>query len=612
MNHDYTQGPLLLLAGPGTGKTYSLLETIKTHVQKAFEHSDFFEATLTNAAANDFITDARREISPDFESSSTLHYRAKGILHNHAALANLNPDFAVIDDTCEKVILRDICYILGRPASNIGGELREYREASAKYLPIKSDFSRTYQKAQFFYAAVDWFDVVKLVCQLLEQHQQVRDKECNRFQFLLIDEYQDLNPAEQRFVELLLNGRTTLLAVGDDDQSIYGGRYACPRGIVSFDERYPNAAKKALPVTSRLPSRIIKPSDTLISRNTIREPKKRLIPLNRTEDRAGGGFVVSVNLKSGKAEQEFIRKAIAELLTQRIPPGDILVLCNCSALGLDLIKTIEDSEDQIPIRNDLEKDQDSDERKLLLRYICKFVSHQGDNLSLRIILHKLLETDPNGLSFLVKHSLEQEISLWKTINNRKVVGQLENTASVISDFVAVAKKAFEFDDFKERLNCILSAIPSLSDLLRLVQDEDEQSDEVGDKEESKEAKHAVGFMTIHNSKGLDADFVFIPFMEQSIGLPAVDTEEKRRLFYVAITRAKVGVTISWAWSRGTNKRFKCAGSGGGWKDRKPSSFITECGISPNLCSPHASTSASEIALRILSKHAARVHSFDKS
>lgn len=111
MNHDYSQSSLILLVGPVTGKTYSLLETIKNQLENGLDQSDFFKATLTNAAANDFILDARKQIIPEFKSSSTLHHRTKGILHNHAVLLNLNPNFTVIDEKYEKLILRDICLI---------------------------------------------------------------------------------------------------------------------------------------------------------------------------------------------------------------------------------------------------------------------------------------------------------------------------------------------------------------------------------------------------------------------------------------------------------------------------------------------------------------------
>jgi len=609
VDHDYTKGPLLLLAGPGTGKTYSLLETIKTRLKKGLDYFDFFEATLTNAAVDDFISDAKEQITPEFKSSSTLHSRAKGILHLYAALLGLDPNFTVIDGKCQTLILRDMCYMFG---SCVDKELEEYEEASAKCLPIKSDFSRVYQKIQFFYAAIDWFDVVRLACQLLGKHQEVRDKECGKFRFLLIDEYQDLNPADQEFVQLLLNGRTNLLVVGDDDQSIYSHRYADPEGIVTLDNRYSNISKEVLPVSSRLPSEVINASYSLISKNRIRKPKERLIALSDTEQRADGGFVISVNLKSAKAEQQFIGEAIIGLLNQQISPNQILVLCNCRTLGIELVSVLQDSRYRIPIQSNLEKAQGTNERKLLLECIRKFMFNQEDNLSLRMILDKLIGTHCNDSSFLVRYALQKGISLWQTIKTERITAQLENTGSIINEFVGAIQKAIQFDDCKDRLNCILCEVCSLSDLLRLIKDEYELSDGVGDRKDLKENKDRVRFMTLHNSKGLDADFIFIPFMEDSIGLPAVDTEEKRRLLYVAITRAKVGVIFSWAWSRHTDKRFKCSGSGGSTTKRKPSPFIAECGVSPNLRFPDADPSSSRVAIEILLKYAVHVCSFSES
>jgi superfamily I DNA/RNA helicase len=86
---------------------------------------------------------------------------------------------------------------------------------------------------------------------------------------------------------------------------------------------------------------------------------------------------------------------------------------------------------------------------------------------------------------------------------------------------------------------------------------------------------------MHSSKGLDADFIFIPFMEDSLSLPAKDIEEMRRLLYVALTRAKVGVIFSWAWNRSSQSRFNCSGKGGNTIERLPSKFIRDCGINPS-------------------------------
>jgi|GEM_PF-5554454 len=613
LTHDYTQGPLLVLAGPGTGKTYSILETIKAQLERGFQHSDFFEATLTNAAARDFIKDARKQIAPDFGSSSTLHHRAIGILHQHAALLGLNPSFTVVEGKYEELIRADMCYMLGYSDGRVRRELQHYKESSAENSPTAPHLSSVYEELQRFYAAIDWFDVMKLACRLLEKRQEVRDAECKKFKFLLIDEYQDLNPAEQRFVELLLNGCTNLLAVGDDDQSIYSGRYADPKGITTFSARYPKARKEVLPVSSRLPSKVIDASYSLISKNTTRDPlkDKKVVPLNKTEKRADGGFVISVDLKSGKAEQEFVCDAITLLLDQGTSPNQILVLCSCSALGMELIRAIQDSGKQLPIQNELERGEVVDERRFLLRHVRRFMHNQEDNLSLRLILDKLLETHPYGSSFLVKQSLQQKASLWQTTRNQCLTSQLENSGAMVDEFVRVVQKATQLDDSLDQLKCIFSEMDALRNLLGLLEDKHGANNDVDDEQEAEQIKEGVQFMTLHSSKGLDADYVFIPFMEESIGLVAPDTEEKRRLLYVAITRAKVGVTFSWAWSRRTPKRFKSAGGGGPPTDRKPSPFISECGISPRLSFSKTGPSASEIALAILSKHAACVHSFDK-
>lgn len=610
LSHDYTQGPLLLIAGPGTGKTYSILETIKFQLKKGYVHSDFFEATLTNAAAKDFNEEAKKAITLEFESSSTLHYRAKGILHKHAQLLKLNSGFTVINDEYRELILRDISYILHGSHKEFKKELGSYHKASAQLITKDDEFSQIYMNFQFYYAAIDWFDVVKLACQLLNDHQSVRDAECYKFKFVLIDEYQDLNQADQRFVKLLLNGRTNLLAVGDNDQSIYSGRYAEPKGITNFNDQYPTAKQEPLPVTSRLPSKVIDASYSLISNNKTHDStSEKLIPLQENDSRSDGGFVISVNLKSDKAELEFIHKAIAELRNINISPDQILVLCNCKALGKELIEKLKKADNKLPIQNELEEERPIDDKVLLLKHIRNFIANKNDNLSLRVIMEKLLEPQVNDSSFLASHSFQKGISLWKTITDQSISNQLDNSKVKINDFVGVIIKAEQLQTPDEKIRFILNAMPSFNPLLDLIREE-EKTDDSATQDEIPEKEAKIRFLTLQSSKGLDADFVFIPFMEESIGLTATDIEEKRRLLYVALTRAKVGVIFTWAWSRRSDKRFKSAGGGGQPTGRKPSSFINECGINPSLCFPKTTSSSSEAALKILDGFATRVKLFD--
>ena len=219
--------------------------------QHGYGLDDFFEATLTNAAAEDFLREAKKRIAPEHQTSSTLHFRAKGILHQHAAQIGIDPGFTVVDSSCEVVIIEDLSTISSTSTGQIKMALRNHRESLAKLERKDTGFASSYRKLQSFYTVVDWFEVVFLTCSVLAENPDIRDKESRRFAFLLIDEYQDLNQADQHLIELFLNGRSTFLAVGDDDQSIYSSRYADPTGITRFDSRYPTAELICLPVTSR-------------------------------------------------------------------------------------------------------------------------------------------------------------------------------------------------------------------------------------------------------------------------------------------------------------------------------------------------------------------------
>ena len=121
-------------------------------------------------------------------------------------------------------------------------------------------------------------------------------------------------------------------------------------------------------------------------------------------------------------------------------------------MGIELIKTIQDSEFQIPIQNDFEKTEPVDASKLLFEHVRKFMSNQEDNLSLRIILDKLLRPHPDDLSFIVKYSLREDTSLWQTIKTHKFTAQLEVTGDAVEEFVRVVQKAIQFDNLKDQLN----------------------------------------------------------------------------------------------------------------------------------------------------------------
>jgi hypothetical protein len=216
----------------------------------------------------------------------------------------------------------------------------------------------------------------------------------------------------------------------------------------------------------------------------------------------------------------------------------------------------------------------------------------------------------NLLDVLIEYSITNEMSLWRSMNTEPITEISEESQDIIDSFNEVIHSSSELDE-EARIRHIITEIPSLNHLLEFRIDDLLPLHECDEETSQDDDIEGIRFLTIHSSKGLDADYVFIPFMEQSIELTGRNLDEKRRLLYVALTRAKVGVIFSWAWSRHTRVRYSCFGSGGGFKDRRPSTFISECGVFPTLKFLPVYKSSIDYAFKILSDSALRVKEYGR-
>ncbi len=228
-----------------------------------------------------------------------------------------------------------------------------------------------------------------------------------------------------------------------------------------------------------------------------------------------------------------------------------------------------------------------------------------------MVLAQVLLDYPDVPSLLAKRALKLNTSLWDSLQAHKLMGLPTGASAVIDSFLRSLHSARGFLTAGAALAHVCQETEHLESLLSSIDGDGEVVDSARTGEDNGDEPSGVRFMTLHSSKGLEADFVFIPFMEESLGLPAADVEESRRLLYVAMTRAKVGAIFSWAWSRRSGNRFKCAGTGGAPTGRRPSPFITECGIKASLCRSNATPSPADIAIEILTEHALAVAAFDK-
>ncbi len=590
--HDYSKGPLLILAGPGTGKTFSLLETMKKQMVGGRQLADFFVTTLTNAAVGDFERKAKSELSADFENISTLHFRAKGIVHRYAGRIGLNQSFLVLVKLEKKYVLQEIKQNISVhkkiTARKIGAFLKRYEEELANNKAItKCDFVLIYEELKRFYNVIDWYDVSYLACKILNENADALKEESSKQSFILVDEYQDLNKADQDIIRFISED-SQLLVVGDDDQSIYGDRFADPSGIVNFASLYPGTVKIALPVCSRCPTPIIRASNSLINHNDVkkREVKPELVALPSTDKEADGGYIVSVGLKSAKEEGEFLCAAIQSIIQDKpARASNIMVLCAYRPLGLELMQSITKNSPEIPIEDNLTKEE-KDVYCIIVNYLKRFLANHNDNLALRMILVLFLEVPPRAYS-VIFNIAKSSGSLWEALPkviNRKEIKQIK----VHIDRFITTVSANEDKSAEEKLRIFSGEYPKLKEAVEQLIKSSAICEEVELEDEQRLIKSipagGVRFMTMHSSKGLDAKHIFIPFMEEEIRIPAIDIEEQRRLLYVAITRARVSVVFSWAFSRRSASRHKAGG--GNFMYRSRSNFINECGISKDTAPKH--------------------------
>jgi DNA helicase-2/ATP-dependent DNA helicase PcrA len=586
--HDYSTGPLLLLAGPGTGKSFNLKQTIQRQIANGRSLQDFYAMTLTNAAAGKFEQEVKTEIADTFDAVSTVHFRAKGLLHKYADLVGLPKSFRILSGIEAGEILADIQQDFKSQGCHVGKKemkrlLKTHQKAAGDLTRNESDFSELFVFYRHFYEALDWFDVMLLACQILAENDDVRTNESDLNPFILVDEYQDLNRADQRFIHLLCNDRTTLLAVGDDDQSIYGGRFADATGIINFQKLYPKAVKISLPVCSRCPTQILRHAHELITKNSCRDQsKEKLMAMPKVDERTQKGLIASVSLKSGKVEAAFLARALRCLTDLRIPAEEILVLCGNQDMGVDLLTAIAKEDDKLPLQNCFaERTKFGAEQ--VLNHLQKFLDNYDDNLALRMLLTSLIGLNAANIRSLRVVAARNKVSLWSVATGGNASSVLKKSAlNKIQTFIACATQS-QGAIAGERLRKFAEVYPQLAAAASVWEAAQTITPESSRDESRAMVEQAAGirFMTLHKSKGLDARYVFIPFLEKDL-FGDKDVEEKRRLFYVGITRARTAAILTWAKSRHTPSRYK-VGCGDIF-NRSRHDFLTQCGLSDD-CDP---------------------------
>tara|TARA_B100000963_G_C22625001_1_gene671884 strand:- start:713 stop:2761 length:2049 start_codon:yes stop_codon:yes gene_type:complete len=609
-----TEGPNLIVAGAGSGKT-RVLTTRLIHIinQKKAWPNQILCVTFTNKAAKEMQSRVMSHIKGSSSSVpwlGTFHSTSVKFLRRHAEALGYRSNFTILDTEDQKKLIRNIVKGEELDAKKFSPQLILYHidqwknkgllpsdvKIKESGLIIKSILKvyEVYQKKVKDLNAFDFGDLILFCVKLFEQHKDIREIYKKNFKYILVDEFQDTNFIQNKWLNLLVNDKKNICCVGDDDQSIYSWRGAEIKNFLTFDQIYNNCKVFKLEQNYRSTKNILETASTLISNNSSRVGKKLW-------SSAMQGETVKLNCyKTGKDEAQGISDIIEHKIKKKYSLNDVSILVR----AIYQTREFEERFMQVGIGYKILggiKFYERAEIKDAVSYL-RIINQKYDDLA----LERVIGTPKRGVGestlnqiyqFSKQNKLCLEDSIIKILEKGnfkpRIKTSLKQLINMIHKWRADSKKMKHHDLLKLILDesgysAMLknkkdleneSRLENLKELLRAMQDYDDlqsflehvalatsiDQEWEGDK---------VSLMTMHAAKGLEFDVVFLPGWEEGLFPHQKSLEEKgdfaleeeRRLAYVGITRAKKEAYLSFAMKRAYH---------GDWMDALPSRFINE-------------------------------------
>ncbi len=602
-------GPLLILAGAGSGKTTTIVSRLAYLIDYVgIPAANTLTLTFTNKAAKEMRDRALARITSDTYPPLLCTFHKFGLLFlkfNIHLLGRKN-NFVVIDTDDKKKILKKINAEL--PLQLLASEISRYKNSL-----ITPD--EAYKQAEFFnyqqiakvyeeYEAylkennlVDFDDLLALTYKIMDAFPDLTTQISQKYQYIMVDEYQDTNELQLMLLKKLCSEHKNLCVVGDDDQSIYGWRGAHIRNIIEFDQDFEDATIIKLQKNYRSTNQILKVANTLINHNRGRLGKE----LEST--RGDGKEIVVLNSSDENEEARKIAHHIQELIDGRVHHSDIAILYRVNVLSRSLEEGLNRAGINYKLVGGL-RFYDRAEIKDLVSYLRVMVNVHDDFSLKRIInkpkrgigkasLEKIeLAAHRNGKSifeYLESADVEKLEALVKKKNTKTLKQFVEDVHFVAKsakesmyDFIDLLEETFKLKEIYKNTPDEVEKILNIDEFYGLFRDFVKNNPEAelieflndislqSDQDEVK--GESIFMMSIHAAKGLEFGHVFVVGLEEGF-LPIVgegsDLEEERRLGYVAFTRAKDTLTLSHAGSRFYKGRRS---------DLEKSRFINEAGL----------------------------------
>ncbi len=573
-----TEGPLLVLAGAGSGKTRVLTTRVAYMLlELGVSPSSILAITFTNKAAKEMkerIISMIGGIGYQIQISTFHSFGLLLIRENYEALG-LDKNFTILDSDDANTVIKKICKEKGfdpkiynpkaikNSISSAKNELLDCKEY-AKY--AYSDFEQKvvsvyekYEEKLRISHSLDFDDLLMLPIRLFEKYPEILKRYQERFKYILIDEYQDTNKAQYTLTKMISAKYKNICVVGDNDQSIYAFRGANYKNILNFEKDYQNPEVILLEENYRSTQTILNAANAVIQNNKERKDK------NLWTRNKEGEKIKYHKAMDEKEEASYVVREVMRLLDQGVTRNDIAVLYRTNAQSRNLEEVF--LRENIPYR--VVGSFYFYKRKEIKDLICylKLIYNVHDDVSLARVINvpkrgiglKTIENIETN-AFLHQCSMYDAIEHGKELAFKRTIEKIKEKQKDLSltelvDFILEetgmkaeleSEKSMEADIRLENLEEFKTITKHFEEREGLVSLEDflEEISLVADIEEHKDIQDVITLMTIHSAKGLEFDYVFLVGMEEGIFPHSnsfssnEDLEEERRLCYVAITRAK--------------------------------------------------------------------------
>ena len=607
-----TEGPVLILAGAGTGKTRTVIYRIANLLEKGVEPCNILAVTFTNKAACEMRERVgglvRREAAEEM-TVSTFHSLCVRILRVHAGLLGYNTNFSIAAGSDRDGLVKQLIVQHGGAKEKIQAwdvlaAVSRQKNAGMPVGEIPDDLVRTvamsYQRELRARNALDFDDLLVLAEQVLREFKEARDYWRDRYRYVTVDEFQDTNGLQMDLLMQLVGPPHNVCVVGDDDQSIYGWRGAQVSNILQFGHFFPDPKVVRLENNYRSTEAILRVANALIHHSPARHEKSLRATIR------GGEKVALMALPGDEEEALWMAKEIRRSRTKedrRWEDFAVLFRTNTHIRKVEQVFR----QEEIPYRLvGAQSFYDRREVRDVLAYLQALANPRAD-----VALLRILNTPPRGISsntalLLLEHCRERNLRCWEGLRDESFVSQLSargagavrNFVSLIESYATQVRKGragevlHEFlqeidylawlmrscrtdEEREQRRGAVAEVGVALTDALKkgrsLQEFLDDAALDAEPEEEELEKKAGVTLITLHASKGLEFPVVFLVGLEEGV-LPHWRSkeegtrDEERRLLYVGITRARQQLFLSYcALRRKYGDLVRC----------DPSSFLQE-------------------------------------